>query len=71
MLRSWRRVSLRNPYEDLFDKVDEGDEVGGAFTCQERDCWSTVTTARYLSRVKILTWICENDHISKIEGFEL
>lgn len=63
---------MRNPFEEMGRprlKEPEGEEVTGAFSCQERGCYSTVTTARYLEEVKVLTWKCSEGHISKIEGF--
>lgn len=57
-----RREPLDNP---------QGEEVSGAFSCQDRGCTSTVSTARYLQEVKILTWECANGHINKIEGFHI
>lgn len=65
---------MRNPFEDLGKprlENPEGEEVGGAFSCQERGCYSTVNTARYLEEVQVLTWKCEQDHINKIEGFQI
>lgn len=65
---------FRNPFEILNRprlENPQGEEVEGAFTCQERGCWDTVHTARYLEEVKLLTWKCSNGHYSKIEGFEI
>lgn len=65
---------MRNPFKEMKRPTlaePEGEECGGAFSCQERGCYDTVTEARYLREVKILTWICSNGHISKIEGFEI
>ena len=65
---------MRNPYEDLFAPVldnPKGEEVTGAFTCQEQDCWNTVKTARYLEELKVLTWKCSNGHINEIREFNL
>lgn len=58
--KSLGRPKLENP---------QGEEVSGAFQCQE--CYETVTTARYLEEVSVLTWKCSADHISKIEGFNI
>lgn len=65
---------MRNPFDDLGKPKLEnprGELVEGAFSCQERGCYSTVTEARYLAEVKVLTWICKEEHINKIEGFTL
>ena len=61
-----------NPFEELGrPKLEnpQGEEVTGAFSCQE--CDDVVTTARYLDEVSVLTWICTEGHISSIEGFNL
>lgn len=65
---------MRNPFEDLGKpriENPQGEEVEGAFSCMEDGCYSTVGTARYLEEVKVLTWLCANDHINKIEGFKI
>ena len=63
---------MRNPFEDLSQPQELSfEEVGGAFTCQERGCWDTTTEAKYLNKEKVLTWICKNGHTSKIEDFDL
>lgn len=65
---------MRNPFEDLGKpKLEnpQGEEVGGAFTCQVRDCWSTVSRARYLEEIKVLTWKCEEGHINQVEDFRI
>lgn len=61
-----------NPFSSLGmpDKTNpQGEEVEGQFSCQETDCWRISKEARYLNESKILTWICEEGHISKIEDF--
>lgn len=65
---------MRNPFEDLGKpRVEDpkGEEVTGAFACQERGCYNVVTTARYLEEAKILTWVCGEGHTCKIEGFNI
>ena len=65
---------MKNPFEDLGKprlENPQGEEVGGAFSCQEIGCYSTVTTARYLEEVEVLTWQCADGHINKIEGFKI
>ena len=65
---------MRNPYEELFKpelENPQGEDVEGAFSCQERDCFSTVGQAKYLEELRILTWICKENHLNKIEGFNL
>ena len=65
---------MTNPFAQLGKpKLDNprGEEVGGAFSCQERGCWNVATEARYLREIEVLTWICEDEHISKIEGFKI
>lgn len=61
-----------NPFKELGKpKLDNprGEEVGGAFSCQE--CYEVVHEARYLEEIKVLTWICPDGHISKIEDFHI
>lgn len=63
-----------NPFDALgLPKSDspQGEEVEGAFSCQEEGCWNVSKEARYLTEQKVLTWICVDEHISKIEGFIL
>lgn len=63
---------MRNPFDELGKPRLEnprGEEVEGAFSCQERGCYNVAHEARYLREVKTLTWICKDEHISKIEGF--
>lgn len=65
---------MRNPFDDLGKaRLDNprGEEVEGAFSCQEYGCYSTVYEARYLEPVKILTWVCAEGHINKIEDFRI
>lgn len=65
---------MHNPFEDLGKpRVDNprGEEVTGAFSCQEDGCFHTAHTARYLEEVELLTWQCEDGHTSKIEEFTL
>lgn len=65
---------MRNPFEQLGEPRLEnprGEEVGGSFSCQERDCYSVTTSARYIEEAEILTWICSNEHTNKIEGFNI
>ena len=49
--------------------VEQFEIVGGAFTCQRNDCWSTVYEAKYFEDALLLTWKCDEGHISKIEDF--
>lgn len=65
---------MRNPFEDLSaPRLDnpQGEEVEGQFSCQERGCYNVSKEARYLEEVKILTWICKDGHISKVEDFKI
>lgn len=65
---------MKNPFLDLKAprlENPEGEECEGAFSCQERGCNKVAHEARYLREVKILTWKCDEGHISSIEGFEI
>ena len=57
---------MRSPFDDLGktrEATPEGEEVTGAFSCQE--CHYVVTTARYLTANKLITWQCPEGHLSK------
>lgn len=61
-----------NPFSSLGlpDKNNpRGELVEGQFSCQERECFNIVKEARYLEEARMLTWICAEGHVSKIEGF--
>jgi len=65
---------MRSPFLELQREPLEnpqGEEVEGSFSCQERGCNSTVSNARYLEEVQILTWECAEGHINRIEGFHI
>lgn len=65
---------MRSPYDDLGKpRLDnpQGEECEGAFTCQEDGCDKVATEARYLREVQILTWLCPDGHLNKIEGFRI
>jgi hypothetical protein len=60
---------MRSPFDDL-GKTRELEPQGelvedSALSCQEEGCDYVVTTGRYLSVNKILTWKCPDGHISK------
>lgn len=64
---------MTNPFEALGKpRVDNVtyDEWGGMFECQHFRCRSIVEVAKYLKKEKILTWVCGDGHINKIEGVE-
>lgn len=64
---------MRNPFEELAKPKEEEfyEEVEGSFACQEPGCFSTVTEAKLFEGKQLLSWICSNDHINKIEGFHI
>lgn len=65
---------MRNPFEALGQpKIEnpQGEEVGGAFSCQERGCFEVANTARYIEEVKLLTWKPKCGHVNKIKDFDL
>ncbi len=66
---------MKNPFEDLgvprLEKP-QGELVEGAFSCQEKGCYTNpVGEARYLREAQILTWICKDNHINRIEEFKI
>lgn len=63
-----------NPYKNLGKPRAEDivwEEVGGAFSCQEDGCFKVSGEAKYSDEHSLLTWKCEDGHISKIEGFHI
>lgn len=63
---------MRNPFLALGKPKLEnpaGEEVEGAFSCQEDGCWNVAQEARYLEEIEVLTWKCKDGHISKLKGF--
>lgn len=60
---------MRSPFDDFGKRrepVPEGELVeDSALSCQETGCHYVVTTGRYLSANKILTWQCPDGHLSK------
>ena len=65
---------MRNPFAELGKPTVEnprGELIEGQFTCMEEGCWKVVKEARYITEVKLLTWVCPNEHVSKIEGMNL
>lgn len=61
---------MRSPFDDL-GKTREPEPEGelvedSALSCQEEGCHYVVTTGRYLSANKLLTWICPEGHLSKV-----
>ena len=66
---------MRNPFSemaggDLTEQV-EWEEVGGAFSCNERGCYKTANEAKYSESKKLLTWVCPAGHTNRIEDFKL
>lgn len=62
---------MKNPFENLSGEEPQQVEfemVSGCFDCQ--DCFDKVYEAKYIEGVNVLTWICGQGHISKIEDFE-
>lgn len=65
---------MHNPFEDLGKprlENPQGEEVEGQFSCQEHGCRNFNKVARFIAEAKVLTWQCEDGHISKIEGFDI
>ena len=62
-----------NPFEALGNsrpKKTDYDEWGGMFECQHFRCRSIVDLAKYYKKDKLLTWVCGEGHVNKIEGVE-
>lgn len=65
---------MGNPFMRLGEprlENPKGEEVTGAFSCQEDDCYEVASTARYLEEVSMLTWKCKDGHMSRLEDFNL
>lgn len=65
---------MRNPFADLGKPslTEEPEEVEGGFSCQTARCYtSPVNTAKYIRKIKVLTWECPDGHINRIEDFEI
>lgn len=62
-----------NPFAELGKPklTDPGEDCEGSFSCQEDGCWDVAGNAKYLEEHQILTWICKDGHISKLEGFRI
>lgn len=61
---------MPNPFDSLKPKEVEYDEWGGAFSCQERDCYEVINRARYIKKERILTWKPACGHISVMENVD-
>ena len=64
---------MQNPFEGLGKPREDNtdyDEWGGSFECSAPRCRSTVEVAKYIKKVKVLTWVCGNGHVNKLEGVE-
>lgn len=59
---------MRSPFDDLGKTREEdsqGELVEGAFSCERDDCYYVATEARYLTANKLITWKCQDGHLSK------
>ena len=63
---------MSNPFAEMLKRPKAEDlaydEWGGQFSCQERYCDGWANVARYFPKAKLLTWVCQEDHISKIDN---
>ena len=66
------RSSQPNPFVIKKPKAEDltYDEWGGQFSCQERGCDGYAKVARYFKNVRLLSWQCQEGHISKIEDVD-
>lgn len=65
---------MTNPFKSLGKPAPQDvgrEEVEGAFSCQEEGCWNVAHAAVYFDSESLLTWKCQDNHISKIEGFHI
>lgn len=67
-------ISLGNPFSDIKKELDkkkaaeeEWEEVDGPMTCQTTGCWDVAQTGLYSKKLKKVTWICVNKHISSMD----
>lgn len=65
---------MNNPFESLGSKVKpqdaEYDEWSGQFSCMTAGCNGYSKIAKYIRSLRVLTWQCENGHISRIEDID-
>lgn len=54
-------------FKDFLSNTRKGETFVGAYDCQFCDAY--VSEALYDREAKTLTWVCENDHLSRIEEF--
>ena len=65
---------MRNPFADLGKPrlAEQPEEVEGSFSCQTARCYtSPVSEAKYIRQIKMLTWVCPDGHVNRIEDFDL
>ena len=63
---------MKNPFEDIISdraKEEDFEDIGGAMECQT--CREVVTEGKYFTNLKLLTWQCSQEHISRIEDIDL
>lgn len=65
---------MQNPFEQFIHPITkedlESDEWEGQFSCQEKGCNGYALEAKYLKKHKVLTWKCQDGHISKLENVD-
>lgn len=65
-----------NPFKTLFEdspgKPDfQGEEVGGAMSCQHGVCPGVATEGVYYASEKLLVYTCPEGHVNRCEGVSL
>lgn len=56
---------------DKEEKLPDYELVGGAMSCQTTGCFEVAHEAKYFEDAALLTWKCNQGHISKIAEFKI
>lgn len=67
---------MPNPFDNLGisrqTREEYGwEEVGGTFSCDDRECQQRATEAQYNAEKQELKWMCPDGHVSILKGFVL
>lgn len=68
---------MPNPFKELkrqflLQQFDEQgwEEVDGPMQCQDRECRAVAAAGKYSKELKLVTWMCPNGHVSKMENYD-
>jgi len=67
-------MTFVSPFDSLGENIKAANAQWelwtGAFSCEEKDCFGVATEAKYFPKEKLLTWMCPEGHIGKIEDYQ-